>query len=83
MDQSTLSGLIAIDSSYSGMQLTGGLFTHCIDLGGTTSNVYGQLTITQNATTYYLMGGTTYDFSGNIHGTGLSKSLIRANNILS
>ncbi|HBB04757.1 TPA: hypothetical protein DCZ39_07890 [Patescibacteria group bacterium] len=63
MDQNTLTGLQALDASYSGMQLSGGLFTRCTGLGGTLGNVYGQLTITNHTTTYYLMGGTTYDFS--------------------
>jgi hypothetical protein len=61
--------LQAIDTSYSGMQLSGGLFTHCRSLGGTSSNVYGQLTITQNTTAYYLIAGMTYDFPANTHGT--------------
>ncbi len=83
LDQNTLTGLQALDASYSGMQLSGGLFTRCTGLGGTLGNVYGQLTITNHTTTYYLMGGTTYDFSWNIHGTWLAWSLQRMNNNLS
>lgn len=83
LDQNTLTWLQAIHSSYSGMLLSGGLFTNCTGLVGTSWNVYGQLMIIQNATTYYLIGGTTYNFTGNTHGTWLSWSLERSNNKLS
>lgn len=83
LDQNTLTGLQAIDLSYSGMQLSGGLFAHCTGLGGTPENVYGQITMTNQNTVYYLMGGTTYDFSWNMHGSALSPSLQRINNNLS
>lgn len=83
LDQNTLTGLQAINSTgYSGMQLSGGLFTNCTGLGGTTWNVYGQLMTTYNTTTYYLIAGTTENFSTNMHGTGLSGSLLRKDNNL-
>ena len=82
LDQNTLTGLQTLHTSYTTMQLSGWLFTNCTGLGGTSGNVYGQITLTQNTTTYYLIAWTTYNFTGNIHGTGLSWSLERTNNTL-
>ena len=84
MDLDTLSWLQAMDPSYNTMQLTGGLFTNCS--GNFVSNyqsVYGMITITNHATTYYLMGWTNYNFPANMHGTALTGSLTRTNTTLS
>ncbi|MEI8091225.1 MAG: hypothetical protein WCG98_03060 [bacterium] len=52
--------------------MAGGFFTNCTGLGGTSANVYGQITMTYHTTVYYLMAGTTYNFPANIHGSSLS-----------
>jgi hypothetical protein len=83
LDQSTLTGLQAINSSYNDVQLSGGLFMNCTGFAGTSGNIYGQITTTKSTTTYYLMAGTTYNFTGNMHGTGLLGSLERNNATLS
>lgn len=83
IDPDTLLGLEIIYPSYSGMQITGGLFTNCIGLWATSWNVYGQVTITYRNGFYYLMAGTTYNFSANIHGTQATGSLELIGNSLS
>ena len=83
IDENTLTWLQGIDSSYAVLQLSGGLFTNCTGLSGTSGNVYGQVTlIYNNSNTYYLIAGTDYNFSGNIHGTNLSWSTQRVNDKL-
>lgn len=45
--------------------------------------MYGQVTITYRNGFYYLMAGTTYNFSANIHGTQATGSLELIGNSLS
>ncbi len=82
LDQNTLTGLQAIDSSYNDMQLSWWLFTNCIGTNTSSGNVYGQVTILYHNTVYYLMGGTDYNFVTNLHGTNFSGTLKRVNNNL-
>lgn len=83
LDQNTLTWLQAIDSSYNDIQLSWWLFTNCSGTSSSSGNVYGQITITYHNTIYYLIGGTDYNFTTNLHGTNFSGSLKRINNNLS
>jgi len=63
LDQNTLTGMQAIDTSYNAITLTGGLFTNCSGSGVSSQNVYGALGHIRGGQTYRVLGGVSYDFA--------------------
>lgn len=70
LDQQTLSGLIAIDSSYSGLSLAGWLYTSCTNASNTWAlelySVYGQINYTWKTKDFSISMGRRYDVPNNL-----------------
>jgi len=77
LDMDSLSGLQSIHSSYSGLELTGGLFLDCsgINVSGV-NNVYGQIIYTLNGAKSAISAWVEMDFTGNSFFTGFANNLI-------
>ncbi len=71
LDLSSYSGLLAIDPSYSGLSLAGGLYTSCTTTGTLNTgsldlySLYGQLTYTWRGQDMTLSMGRRYDVDNN------------------
>lgn len=63
LDESTLTGLQAIDPSYDALSLTGGLFTNCSGSGVSSQAVYGALGHIRGGHTYWVLGWVEFDFA--------------------
>ncbi len=74
LDQQTLNGLAAIDSSYTGLSLTGALYTSCTNPSNSGSleiySVYGQVNYTRKTKPLSLSMGRRYDVTNNMVLTG-------------
>ena len=72
LDSASLSVLQGLDSSYSGLAMSGGLFFGCS--GELASNVYGQVQHTYHGSDYYLLAGVEYNFSSGTYTSSYSGS---------
>jgi len=72
LDSASLTILQGMDSSYSGLVVTGGLFFACS--GELETNVYGQVKHSYLGSDYYLLAGVEYNFASGTYMSDYSGS---------
>jgi len=80
LDQNTLTGMQALDSSYNALTLTWWLFTNCNGSGVSSDEVYGAIGHIRWWATYWLLWGVEFDFANKIWVNNFSGSLIKYGN---
>jgi len=87
LDTGNLAKLTTQDSGYAVLQITWGLYTNCTGVSGYTPSataVFGQITHTRSGTTFNVIAGVNYNFTGNdIAWTGFWNTLYGISNVAS